>query len=98
MGLMKSFFGMKSNGEEALKRAFGVAYAKEGEMLTTRIPWYEAEKFIKSRGKDINVWDDGGMSGSVHMLINREEITITLTKHRMNGSTLVWARNTENER
>jgi len=84
----------KGTGEEALKRAIGVAYAREGELIPTKIPWWEAEKFIVKREKEVNNWDDGGMSGSVDMLVNGDEVVVTLVMDN-NKMTLVEAENAE---
>lgn len=84
---------IKGNGDESIKRAIGVAYAREGEMLPTKIPWYEAEKFILRRGKEVNIFEDGGVSASVQMLVNGDKVFVAFSKNRLNGTILISANN-----
>lgn len=47
----------------------------------------DAKKFALEREGNLNVWDDGGESISFIMEINNEEVTVTMTKSRLNGKT-----------
>ena len=56
-------------------------------MINTKISWEDAKKFALEREGNLNVWDDGGESISFIMEINNEEVTVTMTKSRLNGKT-----------
>ncbi|WP_434579760.1 hypothetical protein [Sulfurimonas sp. NW15] len=88
-----SFF--KSDSGNDIKKAIGEAYLNEGEIFQTSIPWIHAKRFAKKRGEEIRVWDDGGESLSVEMLVNGEEVTATLTLNQANRTTFISADNSE---
>jgi len=85
----------KSDSANDIKKAIGEAYLDEGEIFKTDIPWVHAKRFAKKRGQEAHVWDDGGESLSVNMLVNGEDVTATLTLNRANRTTFISADNSE---
>ena len=69
------------------KTIFNFFLNNPGEMINTKISWEDAKKFALERGGNLNLWDDGGESISFIMEINNEEVTVTMTKSRLNGKT-----------
>lgn len=69
------------------KTIFNFFLNNPGEMINTKISWEDAKKFALEREGNLNVWDDGGESISFIMEINNEEVTVTMTKSRLNGKT-----------
>lgn len=69
------------------KTIFSFFLNNPGEMINTKISWEDAKKFALEREGNLNVWDDGGESISFIMEINNEEVTVTMTKSRLNGKT-----------
>ena len=69
------------------KTIFIFFFNNQGEMINTKISWEDAKKFALEREGNLNVWDDGGESISFIMEINNEEVTVTMTKSRLNGKT-----------
>lgn len=69
------------------KTIFNFFSNNPGEMINTKISWEDAKKFALEREGNLNVWDDGGESISFIMEINNEEVTVTMTKSRLNGKT-----------
>ena len=69
------------------KTIFNFFLNNPGEMINTKISWKEKKKFALEREGNLNVWDDGGESISFIMEINNEEVTVTMTKSRLNGKT-----------
>ena len=92
MGLLSALFGktitIDGNGEEALTRAINEAYIQNGTMVYTNVPWEEAECFIISHGKQVNYWEDGGVSGSVYISVDGNRVQISLSRHRAKGTTI----------
>ena len=81
---------MKGNSEEAIKRAISVAYNKrKDDPVCTKIPWSQAETFITKHGGEINYFDDGGVSSSLEMLIDKENVMIIFTRYRLDGTTCI---------
>ena len=89
MSLFNILFG--SNGESAIKRAISIAHAREGEQIQTKVPWKDADTFVKQRGKTVNILDDGRISAHIPMSINYENISVTFMKNRLDGYMMVEA-------
>lgn len=87
MGLLSSLFG-QSNGEEALKRAISVASSNNEDLVPTRIPWWEAEKFAQDRGCDVR-YDTDMIFVLIPMLINSIERNVLFQKNKKEGTTYV---------
>ena len=69
------------------KTIFNFFLNNPGEMINTKISWEDAKKVALEREGQLNVREDGGESISFIMEINNEEVTVTMTKSRLNGKT-----------
>jgi len=82
--------------EAILKKAIGDAFLfNAGEVIYTEIYWEAAERFAQDRGAETNRWEDGGYGISFEMLVNREKVSVTFTRNRMNGTVNLSVENTE---
>jgi len=83
------------DNSKEIKSIIGKAYQNEGEILSTDISWIHTKRFAKKRGVEVSVWDDGGESVSVDMLVNGDNVTVTLTKNPSNHTTFISADNSD---
>ena len=79
---------------EAIDNAF---LLNEGVIVDTRIHWKSAEKFAQDRGAKTDIYEDGGQSTSLKIMMHSQEVLVIFTINRMDGTTHIMAENLENQ-
>jgi|GEM_PF-1619194 hypothetical protein len=80
--------------KEAIENAF---LLNEGEIVSTSIYWEAAERFAQDHGAKTDRYADGGQATSFKMMIHFQEVSITFTRDRVNGTVNISAENSEDQ-
>jgi len=90
------FFSNRRN--KIINKAVDEAFLfNEGENVETRIHWEAAEKFAQDKGAKTDKHSDGGQAASFKMMMHNQEVSITFVRHRMNGTVIINAENSEKQ-
>ncbi len=81
--------------DKAIKKAVENAFLIHGGYLETRIYWEAAERFAQDHGAKTDRYADGGQATSFKMMIHFQEVSITFTRDRINGTVNISAENSE---
>lgn len=79
--------------KDSISRAYVASTRLNQNWIDTPIYWEAAERFAQDRGAHISY--DGEPSANFYMMIDGEEISVTLLRNGINGTTQVSARKKE---
>jgi len=90
------FFANRRN--KIISKAIEDAFLfNEGESVETNIHWNTAEKYAQEHGGTTDKYSDGGQTNFFKTIINNQKVSITLVRHRLNGTTVIHAENSEKQ-